>query len=526
MLNTPEQKIFNALSIEKEIKMKQKIKKGVLFILLAGTVITGCFFFSPVKVDEEARIIEFGETVSKDSASYVEGNMISGLFCKTDFSAVDETRPGEYEITVHHGLQKFHIPLIIKDTKAPLIVKKEECSCYELGTVLQAEDLISHVEDRDSEIRLIIKIGGKEQKELTCDRTGKWSVLLEAVDSSGNRSDETVYFLVDTAPEFYGIQDIYVAKGYDNFSYRDGIKVKDQTDGDLTESIQVTDDSVCLNQAGEYRVIYQATDSSGLTAEASAPVYVLEKEELEEKIGDRDINWREEKIFGAENRYDAGASVTDTLDEQLQFLLPTAVHLYFEYPDNPNIINSSASGFILYMDESDLYICTNYHVISEGGRGNCYFYTGENANFETAGFSKESDIAILKVDRASLAEETDKNLMSVHLNRDEFELAKNGGKPVFIQKLDKQGREYYQTGKTLSFGEIPFRLLPGKKTMASRLETSYGSSGSAMMDYEGNLIGMVSGFEDYKEGRIFHQIGMEDIIEEFSNITGINLYSE
>lgn len=507
-------------------RMRKKIKKCCLFLTVFAAVILTFHFTWQIEVDESIRTVEYGEILSREPDQYANGFGMSLFFCKLDFSGVDETKVGEYELLLHHGMEEYRIPVIIKDTKAPVIIKKKKDLCYEVGTQIELKDLVAEVQDSDPEVSLVAKEGKKEYKELLYEQTGKFSVLLEAEDTSGNKSSETIEFSVDTAPEFYGVQDFYIAKRCKEVSYSAGVEAIDLKDGNITDDIIIKSGTVDLNQNGNYEVVYEVTDSDGLKEELSVKAHVMEKEELEEKIGNREINWREEKIFGAENRYDAGACVTDTLQEQLKYLLPTEVHLYFVYPDNPNIIDSSGSGFIIYMDVANIYICTNYHVIAENGEGCCYFYNGENAAIETVGANQPYDIAVLKVQRKDISEETYKNLMTVHLNRDEFEIAKNGGKPVFIQKLNKQGVEYCNTGETISFGKIPFRLLPEIKTMASDLEAYYGSSGSAVMDYEGNLIGMVSGFEDYETGRVFHEIGLTDVIQKFTEITGINLYSE
>lgn len=506
--------------------MGQKLKKGIIILTAIAVIYTVFCFAWKINVSTAPVILELGEELSKNPEDYARGFKWSVNLIKMDFSTVDETKTGEYAIALSHGGDDYEIPLIIEDTTAPKIILKKEKPCFEVGTIKEVSDLVENVEDFDCNVELIAKVGNKVFRKLEYKDKGEWSLLLEAKDSSGNISTETVEFITDTAPELQGIQNFYVAKGYQNVSFLSGVTAYDEKDGDLTGQISIVNENIDFSNQGNYDIEYEITDSNGLQDQETAKLFILEKEELEEKIGDRELNWRNDKIFGADNLYDAGAAVTDQLEEQLQYLMPTEVHLFFLYPDNPNIIDSRASGFIIHMTEETVYLCTNYHVISEGGVGSCYFFDGTKAPLTTVGHNQPLDIAILKVDRAEIQDETFHNLMTVHLNETEYEIAKHGDKAIFLQKLDRFGVDYYKTGKTLSFGEVPFRLLPGTKTLATNLECYHGSSGSAVMDYEGNLISMVSGFEDYEDGRIFHQIGLTDIIEQFEKITGINLYSE
>lgn len=506
--------------------MGRRLKKAIIIITFIAVLCTFFCYAWKIKVDRSPRILELGEEVSRNPLDYASGLEWSVNLCEMDFSAVDESKTGEYIIKLLHGRDYYEIPLVIEDTTAPRIILKEKNPCFEVGTVNDVFNLIEKIEDFDPNVDLIAKIGTDEFRELQYENRGEWSLLLEAKDSSGNISTETVEFKTDTAPELMGVQNIYVARESENISFLSDVTAYDEVDGDLTSQILVSNESVDLANQGEYDISYKITDSNGLEDEERVKLFVMEKAELEEMISNRDLNWRNNKIFGADNLYDAGAAVTDSLEEQMQYMMPTEVHLFFLYPDNPKILDSRASGFILHMTEDAVYICTNYHVISEGGVGSCYFFDGSDAPLVTVGYDQPLDIAILKVDREDIQDKTFRNLMTVHLNEMEYEIAKNGGKPIFLQKLDRFGVDYYKTGNTISYGQIPFRLLPGTKTLAADLETYHGSSGSAVMDYEGNLISMVSGFEDYEEGRIFHQIGLTDIIEQFEKITGIKLYSE
>lgn len=77
------------------------------------------------------------------------------------------------------------------------------------------------------------------------------------------------------APVFFGVHNFTVYQG-DTISYMSGIAATD--DMDQNPTITVDSSSVDLSRAGEYTVIYTATDASGNTSQESATVTVMEKQ--------------------------------------------------------------------------------------------------------------------------------------------------------------------------------------------------------------------------------------------------------
>lgn len=71
----------------------------------------------------------------------------------------------------------------------------------------------------------------------------------------------------------------------DKFNPLEGVKAIDNEDGDITDWIKVIENSVDLNKAGDYKVIYEVKDSQGETTTLEVKVTVNEVKE-EEKPGE------------------------------------------------------------------------------------------------------------------------------------------------------------------------------------------------------------------------------------------------
>lgn len=69
----------------------------------------------------------------------------------------------------------------------------------------------------------------------------------------------------------------------DEFNPLKGVTATDEEDGDLTSKIVVAENTVNTSKVGEYKVIYEVTDSEGLEASKEIKVTVKEKDETSDK---------------------------------------------------------------------------------------------------------------------------------------------------------------------------------------------------------------------------------------------------
>ncbi|MFA6801183.1 MAG: immunoglobulin-like domain-containing protein, partial [Acholeplasmataceae bacterium] len=89
-----------------------------------------------------------------------------------------------------------------------------------------------------------------------------------------NRTDDVVDDVDTTKPVITGVTTIEISVG-DTFDPLAGVTATDDVDGDLTASIVVSGDTVNVNRAGDYIVVYTVSDAAGNEAVKQRVVSVL-----------------------------------------------------------------------------------------------------------------------------------------------------------------------------------------------------------------------------------------------------------
>jgi len=116
-----------------------------------------------------------------------------------------------------------------------------------------------------------------------CDKT---TTTTTTTTSATTTSTTTV--AVDSEPVFSGVQNIQHFQG-DAFDPLSGITVSDAEDGDLTDSITVTENTVNVNVLGTYSVTLSVTDSADNTVTATYSVEVVVKVLTNQEKAELDI---------------------------------------------------------------------------------------------------------------------------------------------------------------------------------------------------------------------------------------------
>jgi len=503
--------------------MKKLLK---IFFLTAFILLTaGCTFdfFWSVELFEEKKVVELGDSVSVSPADYLEGNNWSLSYATVDASKVDIGKTGSYSIQLTHGWEEYEVVVEIVDTTAPIIMLNDVPIYRQKGVTFPISDLYKGVSDISGKVTIKAADG---RTAFLCRECGEHTIELVAEDASGNTAAAEVSFIIDTPPKIEGMTEYYMAVDTTT-DFLAGVTATDEVDGDLTSSIVLLDGELNLSQAGDYTVFYEVTDKYGLRADAKATVHVYEKDVLETKISDRELSRKTDIIVGADNLYDAGSKVLDSVEEQMKYMEPTVVHIFFDYPESSSISASAGSGFIIDIDEEYVYICSNRHVLgdSQYADGTVYFFDSSTAKFEYLGGSSGNDTAIARIKKSDISQETLEQLMFVHIDTEAFAEAKNGGKPLFMQIMGKKGLRYTRTGKSTHYRSGVFGLM-SIPMLESSVPVVSGNSGSAILDYEGNLICMACGVHGSNGVITYHNVGLEHIIATYEDVTGNELYKE
>lgn len=503
--------------------MKKLLKCLFLFAFILLTA--GCTFdfFWSVELSEEKKIVELGDSVSTNPADYLEGNEWSLSYAIVDASKVDIGKTGRYSVQLVHGWEEYEVVVEITDTTAPVVELNDAPIYRQKGVTFPVSDLYKGVSDLSEKVTIKSSDG---RTAFLCRECGEHTIELVAEDASGNTATAEVSFIIDTPPKIGGMVEYYMAVNTTT-DFLAGVTATDEVDGDLTSAIVLLDHELDVSHPGDYTVFYEVVDKYGLRTDAETTVHVFEKEVLENKISDRELSWKKDVIVGAENLYDAGSMVLASVEEQMEYMEPTVVHIFFDYPESSRIAASAGSGFIIDIDEEYVYICSNRHVLgdSKHADGTVYFFDSSTAKFEYLGGSSGNDTAIARIKKSDISKETLEQLMFVHIDTEAFAEAKNGGKPLFMQIMGKKGLRYTRTGKSTHYRSGLFNLL-SIPMLESSVPVVSGNSGSAILDYEGNLICMACGVHGSNGVITYHNVGLEHIIATYEDVTGNVLYKE
>lgn len=265
-----EEYMNNAEVIRKKKKRRRKRRRrfkmwvyvvGVILLLLIIFGIYRLFIWSPVEkevkvaIGEELTLDKF--TDKDEKASFV-----------TDLSAIDVSKPGEYEIVIKYGHRKFDSKLLVQDLTAPKATPVEVSTV--IGTVPEASACVENIED-ETEVTVSYKT------EPDVSKNGDVDVTVILTDEGGNKTelDTVIHVWEDTeAPVIRGAVDLEVAVG-GTVSYKKDVVVTDNLDEN--PELTIDNSQVNLNKVGKYDVVYTATDFAGNSSSVTITVYVIEE---------------------------------------------------------------------------------------------------------------------------------------------------------------------------------------------------------------------------------------------------------
>lgn len=147
---------------------------------------------------------------------------------------------------------------------------------------------------------------------------------------------------------------------------------------------------------------------------------------------------------------------------------------------------SCGSGVIIYVDDSELYMLTNYHVVEGATTLSVTFVDDQTYEAELCGYDADMDIALLKVSVADLSSET-LSAISVVAIGDSDELV--------------VGEQVVAIGNALGYGQSVTTGIVSAldRTASTESDATYiqtdaainpGNSGGALLNMDGELIGI------------------------------------
>jgi len=486
---------------------------GGILLLAAGMFL---FYFHVYQVAPafSEMTYEYGETVSRDIADYLQGTDWSVQLGELDLSRVDEAETGVYQVTAHHGRKEYTYTVTIRDTQAPEILWKEGQVYVALGATYTVEDLIGGLKDADPKARAFFFQDGTAYTKYAFHELGECEIEILARDRAGNETKDRMLVVVDTAPVFTGIHNFYVVPG-SRPDYRNAVTAWDDVDGDLTDDIRVDDSEVLLDREGVYALRYVAEDQYGLETVEQSRVLVAAPEDIQGLIGSRQIDYRVDTILGAPNLYDAGVADHENLSETLEYMRPTLVQLYHGTGKGGY---SSGSGYLMEITEDTIYICTNRHVVEKYDDWDVYFFDGTRLPGKVLGVSEQYDVGVATVALKDVPEGLLRRLMTVHIDLTYWKSLDQQAIEMALERVDRAGGLIHTARGNLIKVKQEFDWNERLDHTEVTVELVHGDSGSALMDGYGNLICMAYAFST--EPVRYWCVPLDGILACYEEITG------
>lgn len=192
-----------------------------------------------------------------------------------DDSAVDVSKPGEYQVFYTYRGHKKTVNVKVTDTIAPEL--EVQSVTADMSEKVTPEMFVKHVSDK-SEVKVSFQKKEKWNEEKT------YEIPIVAVDAAGNKTEKKaklVRIKDKTPPVINGIKDISITQGEDP-DLKKGISVTD--DRDPNPQLEISSEGLDHNSPGTYKVTYTAVDRSGNKTVQTRKVIVKENPELNEKI--------------------------------------------------------------------------------------------------------------------------------------------------------------------------------------------------------------------------------------------------
>jgi hypothetical protein len=513
------------------IKLPISIKRIlVIFAVIAVLCLGGVFFLkSPlfrVEFVTKETHLEIGDTLSQNPADYLDGEDWCVSLSYVDINSVKKTKVGRYPIYIYHGLYKYICYVNVTDTLAPVVSCDVKNKTISPGETVSVDTLGLHIQDHsDIDSIAFTKISSshfyadlpeenmKEMREaylkglemyaeeFQFSYGGIYTLTIEVSDIFHNSTEITLNLTVEQPPVITAPNHIYVASAQP-VNYLDYIDAWDFIDEDFSKDDLVIDTSeVNMSKAGTYKVYYTGTDSYGLSLTAYSLVHVNSQEALQEMINTHEISIEKDIIIGAKNPYDIGFYKEKSLSDIQELMLPTIVHL-----ENDKL-DTFGSGFIIEINDEFVTIATNEHVINSDIIIDVTFFDAATCLGSVVASNAREDIAFIRIpvteegDSSSLDDDYVKTLRTVHINKDYWDkLANNSNLPFCYNCIESDGHVWMSVEGTILEKSVlrDWNEYTDVSETIISTEPVPGSSGSALYNSEGNLVGMIRGFTDYE----------------------------
>ena len=531
------------MTLSKSKKQKLLIVFGVLALLCLALVL---FLKSPafkVTLSQRETHLEIGNKAETNPDFYLDGSGWCVAMSYVDTSSVKYTKVGRYPIYIYHGFQKYTSYVNVTDTTAPsisceiknkTIVPGDTLSVHSLGLNITDYSEIESIkftkisstkfytglpDDVTADMREAYRKGiSMEAEEFQFAYGGIYTLTISVSDAFYNTSELTLELKVEEPPVLEVPKNFYVAdtKKIDFTKY---ISVWDFISGEMdVKDIEIDTSQLNLSKAGTYPVTFSATDDYGLKATATTNVHVSSQKALQELINTHAVNMSTSIIIGAINPYDSGYYTSEDIGFIQDTMLPCIVHL------ENDIVDSFGSGFIIEINDEFVTIATNEHVVTKDMISDITFFDGTQCSGAVVAASPERDIAFIRIpinekqSSTALSHEYVNKLRTVHINKGYWDSLKdNCNLAIGYICINENGEVWIRkSGRIVEKEAIrDWNQYKDVNETIISIDPVSGTSGSAIFDGYGRLVGMVRGYTDYEVYRETVAVPLSEILSYF-----------
>ncbi|MBC1357939.1 immunoglobulin-like domain-containing protein [Listeria booriae] len=213
----------------------------------------------------------FDVTKNMSASDLKDGDITSHVAIKEN--TVNTKVPGEYKVTyeVTNSVGETTTKTVTVTVLSKPVITAQDTVLYVGETFDPLKDMTAN-DAKDGDITLHVTI-----KENTVDtnKPGEYKVTYEVTNSVGETTTKTVKVTVLSKPVIIAENTtLYVG---DIFDALKGVSADDLKDGNITASVTIKENTVDTSKPGEYKVVYEVTNSVGETTTKTVMVTVLSK---------------------------------------------------------------------------------------------------------------------------------------------------------------------------------------------------------------------------------------------------------
>ncbi|MBC2057974.1 DUF5011 domain-containing protein [Listeria booriae] len=227
--------------------------------------------------DQQLSIGEVFDPMKGVTATDTEDGDVTSRVVVTE-NTVDTERPGTYRVTYmvqdSHGKAGEPVTIQVNVINDLPILNATDLTLTQ-GDVFDPLQGVTATDKQDGELTSKIEVIANN---VDTNVPGRYEVTYRVTDAHGGSTEKTIAVTVKGLNESPQIQldveviTVQVGEAPDWLAYA---TASDAEDGDITALIQVDASAVDLESPGDYMVMYQVTDSEGVTTSKHVPVKVL-----------------------------------------------------------------------------------------------------------------------------------------------------------------------------------------------------------------------------------------------------------